>query len=95
MSEPPRDAIRIKPVVPAMRWLLLVAGRWFSVRVTPTFLFSEQTDDYFAWTIGNPLIAAFLGAAFWSSCALEIYLPARRCGHAHGWRSRPSWSSRS
>ena len=72
MAVPPRGETRIKPVIPAMRWLLIVAGLLVLGAGNSLFLFSEQTDEYFAWTIANPLIAAFLGAAFWSSCALEI-----------------------
>jgi len=72
MTAHPRDANRIRPVIPAMRWLLFVAGLLVLGAGNSLFLFSTQTDDYFAWTIANPLIAAFLGAAFWSSCALEL-----------------------
>ncbi len=66
------NGTRIKPVIPAMRWLLFVAGLLVLGAGNSLFLFSERTGEYFAWTIGNPLIAAFLGAAFWSSCALEL-----------------------
>ncbi len=66
------ETTRIRPVIPAMRWLLLVAGLLVLGAGNSLFLFSSQTDEYFAWTIGNPLTAAFLGAAFWASCALEI-----------------------
>jgi hypothetical protein len=55
-----------------MRWLLYVSGALVIGAGNSLFLFTTQTDEYFAWTIGNPLTAAFLGAAFWSSCALEI-----------------------
>lgn len=72
MTAAGRQHTRIRPVIPAMRWLLFIAGGLVLGAGNPLFLFSSQTDDYFAWTIGNPLIAAFLGAAFWSSCALEV-----------------------
>ena len=55
-----------------MRWLLISAGLLVLGAGNSLFIFSTRTDEYFAWTIGNPLIAAFLGAAFWSSCALEV-----------------------
>ena len=41
------------------------------------FILSEQTDRFFAWTIQNPLTAAFLGGAYWASFAME-FLAARR-----------------
>jgi hypothetical protein len=72
MTTLPHNTTRIKPVIPAMRWLLIVAGLLVLGAGNSLFLFSTRTDDYFAWTIGNPLTAAFLGAAFWSSCALEL-----------------------
>jgi hypothetical protein len=31
------------------------------------FLLSEQTEQYFAWTIGVPLTAASLGAGYWAA----------------------------
>lgn len=37
--------------------LLFIAG-------VQLFVFSEQTDYYFAWTIGLPLTAAFLSAGY-------------------------------
>ena len=42
----------------------------------PLFLGSEQTDEYFAWTIRPPLTAAFLGALYWSAVPL-VFLSAR------------------
>lgn len=35
------------------------------------FVFTERTDEYFAWTINPPLTAAFLGASYWSAVAFE------------------------
>jgi len=72
MATQPRGDTRIRPVIPAMRWLLIVAGLLVLGAGNSLFIFSARTDEYFAWTIANPLIAAFLGAAFWSSCVLEI-----------------------
>jgi hypothetical protein len=36
------------------------------------FVLTEQTEHYFAWTIQPPITAAFLGAAYWASFALEV-----------------------
>lgn len=40
--------------------LLFIAG-------VQLFIFSAQTDVYFAWTISLPLTAAFLGAGYWAA----------------------------
>lgn len=55
-----------------MRVILWVAAVLvFLVGIT-LFLFTEQTDRLFAWTIQSSLTAAFLGAAYWASCVLEV-----------------------
>src|SRR5206468_11630163 len=33
---------------------------------------TEQTNEYFAWTITPPLTAAFLGAAYWAAVPVEV-----------------------
>lgn len=54
-----------------MRVLLSVAGVLVFLAGVQLFVFPERTDRYFAWTIDPPLTAAFLGAGYWSSVALE------------------------
>ena len=49
--------------------MVLVAG-------VPLFVGSEQTDQYFAWTIRPPLTAAVLGALYWSAVPF-VFLSAR------------------
>jgi len=46
------------------------------------FVLTEHTGTYFAWTIGNPLAAAFLGASYWASLSLEA-LAGRQAAWAH------------
>jgi hypothetical protein len=65
-----------KPTILGMRVMLYVASALVFIVGIQLFVFSEQTDQFFAWTIANPLTAAFLGAAYWSSCILE-FLSAR------------------
>jgi hypothetical protein len=36
------------------------------------FVLTEETERFFAWTVEPPLTAAFLGAAYWASCSLEL-----------------------
>jgi hypothetical protein len=49
--------------------LLLVAG-------VQLFIFSEQTETYFAWTFAAPISAAFLGAGYWAAM-FHAYTGAR------------------
>lgn len=61
-----------KLLTPGMRLMLFVAAFLvFSVGVS-LFLLTGKTDRYFAWTIANPLTAAFLGAGYWASGLLEF-----------------------
>lgn len=62
----------IKQLIRGMRIMLLIASLLvFSVGIS-LYILTEQTDRYFAWTIQSALTAAFLGAAYWSSCILEF-----------------------
>ena len=61
----------------AMRRMLASASLLVLIAGVQLFILSEDTDRFFAWTITPPITAAFLGAAFWSSFALEA-LAARR-----------------
>jgi hypothetical protein len=55
----------------AMRWLLGVAAVLVMLAGTQLFVFAERTNEFFAWTITNPLTAATLGAAYWGSFVIE------------------------
>jgi len=54
-----------------MRILLTIAGGLVFLAGLQLFVFPERTDEFFAWTIDIPLTAAFLGAGYWASVALE------------------------
>lgn len=76
----------IRALIPGMRIMLMVASLLvFSVGIS-LYVLTEQTDRYFAWTIQSALTAAFLGAAYWSSCVLE-FLAARE---RHWANARPA-----
>jgi hypothetical protein len=64
-------AARVRPLVPAMRWLLFTAAVLVLLAGLQLFIFTGRTDTFFAWTIANPLAAAFLGAGYWASAAIE------------------------
>src|SRR6185437_9804712 len=68
-AQPPAGGIR--PLVPGMRVLLFVAAVLVLLAGFQLYVFTERTDTFFAWTIVNPLAAAFLGGAYWASFAIE------------------------
>jgi hypothetical protein len=55
-----------------MRRLMWTASALVFIVGVQLFVFSDSTERFFAWTIQPPLTAAFLGAAYWASCALEV-----------------------
>jgi hypothetical protein len=61
----------VKPLVAGMRSPVVAPVTRFLLGV-PLFLLATQTDTYFAWTIGVPLTAAFLGANYWASALLAL-----------------------
>jgi hypothetical protein len=65
-----------------MQRMLLIASVLVFISGFQLFVFSESTDRFFAWTINPPLTAAFLGAAYWASFAME-FLAARKRIWAH------------
>lgn len=71
MSEHPGTAGGA-PVVPAMRRLLTVAAVLVFLAGVQLYVFPLRTDEYFAWTIGSPMTAVFLGASYWSAIGLEL-----------------------
>ncbi len=66
----------VRPVHPLMHWLLYAASGLVFLAGFQLFVLTEQTATTFAWTIANPLTAATLGAAYWSSVPVE-FLAAR------------------
>jgi hypothetical protein len=72
----------VRPLAPAMRWLLFVAAVLVFLAGFQLFMLTERTGTYFAWTIANPLAAAFLGASYWASLSIEA-LAGRQAAWAH------------
>lgn len=60
------------PVVPTMRRLLVAAAVLVFLAGVQLFVFPLRTERYFAWTIGSPMTAVFLGASYWSAMGLEL-----------------------
>jgi hypothetical protein len=65
-----------------MRRTLMIAAVFVLLAGVQLFVFTEQTDRFFAWTVGIPLTAAFLGASYWSAAVLE-FLASRESFWAH------------
>ena len=68
----------VKPLLPGMRRLLYVAAVLVLLAGFQLFVFTEHTAGYFAWTIRNPLAAAFLGAGYWASVSFEALTARQR-----------------
>src|SRR5215469_12802383 len=65
-----QEAVHNRPLVPGMRALLYAASILVLLAGIQLFVFTGRTDDFFAFTIGNPLSALFLGAGYWASVAI-------------------------
>ncbi len=50
---------------------------------TQLFILSEHTDQFFSWTIANPMSAAFIGAGFWGA-SVVVFWCARQRAWARG-----------
>src|SRR5215469_4539053 len=56
-----------------MRMLLFTASVLVLLAGLQLFVFTGRTDSFFAFTIANPLAAAFLGAAYWAAVPIEAF----------------------
>ena len=68
----------IRPLVPGMRWLLYTAAVLVLLAGFQLFVFTGRTGTFFAWTIANPLAAAFLGGGYWASVLIEALAGRQR-----------------
>jgi hypothetical protein len=72
------DHARHRPLHGGVRGLLVLAGVLVLLAGIQLFVFPLRTDEWFAWTINPPLTSVFLGAAYWSSAAVEWSASTRR-----------------
>ncbi len=72
-----------KPMIAGVRWILVIAGVLVLIAGFQLFILTEQTAQFFAWTIGVPLTAAFIGGVYWASLPL-VLLAARERLWANG-----------
>lgn len=61
----------------ARRWLWFVVGLVTAIGIV-LYVFPRRTEDLFAWTIGSPMTAAFLGASYLASIPLSLLASLRR-----------------
>jgi hypothetical protein len=62
----------VRGTLPATRAVLSAFAVLSTLGVISLFVFSDRTDEWFAWTIAPPLTAAFFGACFGSTLVVEI-----------------------
>ena len=67
---------KIKTTTKAQQLILYIASGLVLTMGIILYVLSDYTETYFAWTIGIPLTAAFLGAGYLASFLLE-FLAAR------------------
>lgn len=75
------ESARENTTSPGTRRILTVASILVFLVGIQLFILTESTDRFFAWTIGSPLTAAFLGAAYWASFAMELAASRERQWH--------------
>jgi len=67
----PRRTVTFRRQTPGMRRLLYTASVLVLLAGIQLFVFTGRTDSFFAFTIANPLAAAFLGAAYLAAVPIE------------------------
>jgi hypothetical protein len=72
------SSARVVPLRPGMRVLLVVAGVLVLLAGVQLYLGPTRTDTWFAWTIGAPMTAVFLGASYWAAAVIEWVAASRR-----------------
>jgi predicted outer membrane lipoprotein len=63
----PSSAMQPLPLLPITRFSFQLGILLATVAGIQLYVLSTRTADFFAWTIGVPLTAAFLGAFFWAN----------------------------
>ncbi len=63
----------IRTVLPFTRAVFLLSVLLAGIAGVQLYVLADRTDRYFAWTIGNPLSAAFLGTGFWAGTLLLVF----------------------
>ena len=72
-----RQTTGFRTQIPLMRVALYIGSFLVFLAGIQLFVLTTRTDHAFAWTIANPLTAAFLGAFYWTAIPLA-FLSARQ-----------------
>ncbi len=56
-----------QPITKQLRWILLAAVVAVVLALFQLYVFSEETQDWFAWTVAQPMSAALLGSGYLAS----------------------------
>lgn len=76
VSRPP--AVGARHVSRGMHVLLYVLTALTFFAGTQLFVLSDHTDQFFSWTIANPMSAAFVGAGFWGAAVVVFWCARQR-----------------
>lgn len=71
-------SLDVRPTTSGMQRMLLIASGLVFIVGIQLYILTEYTDRFFAWTIKSPLTAAFLGAGYWASFAMEFAASRKR-----------------
>ena len=83
MTGPADAEVRSREVSRGMHALLYLLTALTFLVGTQLLILSEYTDQFFSWTIGVPMTAAFVGAGFWGA-AVVVFWCARQRDWARG-----------
>ena len=67
-----------RPVSRGMHVLLYVLTALTFIVGTQLFVLADHTDQFFSWTIGIPMSAAFIGAGFWGASVVVFWCARQR-----------------
>ena len=68
----------IRPLTTFTRVVFFIAALLAIIAGIQLYILTDQTDQYFAWTIKDPLSAAFLGTGYWTGATLLLFALAER-----------------
>jgi hypothetical protein len=63
----------VRPVTTTTRAIFLVAAGLAAIAGIQLYILTDFTDHFFAWTIAQPLSAAFLGTGYWTGTVLLVF----------------------
>ena len=72
------EAVGAREVSRGMHVLLYLLTALTFLVGTQLLILSDHTDQFFAWTIGVPMSAAFVGAGFWGAAVVVFWCARQR-----------------